>query len=221
MRRALTVALATTLLGLAFLHLGSEAVEGDTGPFDRWGLVQAQALRAAHPGWVVVLRDLSALGGTTVLALFTVLAAGYLLVIRKPRTALLIVVAALAGTATVSAFKLAFGRLRPEAAAADAVVTGLSFPSGHASMSAIVFLTLGALIAAQRRSAAERAFILAAAVLLTLLVGASRTLLGVHWFTDVVGGWAFGTGWALLWLLLDRAWRPSGSTGLATDPSHP
>ena len=69
-------------------------------------------------------------------------------------------------------------------------------------MAAIVFLTLGTLIASTRTRLRERSYILAAAALLALLVGVSRVMLGVHWATDVLGGWAFGAGWAMAWLLL-------------------
>jgi undecaprenyl-diphosphatase len=87
---------------------------------------------------------------------------------------------------------------------------GLSFPSGHAGISAIVFLTLGALLAGTRVRLVERTFILTMAALMTLLVGISRVALGVHWATDVLAGWAIGAAWAMLWLLLVRAQaRPS------------
>ncbi len=204
MLKALVAALAASLLALAFLVIGGEAAEGDTRRFDAQLLRNAQALRAAHPGMVDVMRDLSGLGSTIVLALVTVFIVGYLLLVSQRRTAILVTISVVTGSVLVGIAKMAFGRLRPDAASADFVVPGLSFPSGHASMSAIVFLTLGALVAATRERTAERVFILSSALLVTLLVGISRALLGVHWATDVIGGWAFGTGWALLWLLIDR-----------------
>ena len=82
------------------------------------------------------------------------------------------------------------------------MATGLSFPSGHATMSAVVFLTLGTLVASTRTLWVERLYILCAAAFMTMLVGASRIALGVHSATDVVGGWAFGSAWAIAWLLL-------------------
>lgn len=77
-------------------------------------------------------------------------------------------------------------------------------PSGHASLSALVFLSLGALLASTRSKPAERIYILCLAGLMTLLVGLSRVALGVHWGSDVLGGWAFGSAWALIYLLLAR-----------------
>jgi undecaprenyl-diphosphatase len=60
------------------------------------------------------------------------------------------------------------------------------------------------LLASTRTRAIERTYILAMASLMTLLVGVSRIILGVHWATDVLAGWAFGAAWAMLWLLLAR-----------------
>jgi undecaprenyl-diphosphatase len=85
-----------------------------------------------------------------------------------------------------------------------------SFPSGHAMLSAIGFLTLGTLLAAGARRRRHRAYILTVAVLLTLLVGSSRVWLGVHWPTDVLAGWCLGAAWAMgCWLAL-RRWRREG-----------
>lgn len=88
----------------------------------------------------------------------------------------------------------------------------MSFPSGHSTMSALVFLTIGVVIANTRGQLGEKIYILAAAGFLSTLVGLSRVGLGVHWATDVIAGWSFGGAWAILWLviahwLLDRAKR--------------
>jgi undecaprenyl-diphosphatase len=192
------------LLMLGFVSVGSEVLEGDTRAFDTSVLHGAQALRAAHPWIAEVMRDLSGVGSTVALALFTTVTVLYLALFSLRRLALLVAVSVVSGSILVSLFKVAFGRLRPDTAFAELVVSGLSFPSGHASMSAIVFLTVGSLVASTRGRWAERSFILAVAALMTLLVGASRVALGVHWATDVVGGWAFGSAWALAWLLLAR-----------------
>ena len=67
-----------------------------------------------------------------------------------------------------------------------------------------MYLTLGVMLAGTRSQARERLYILAAATLMTVLVGLSRIVLGVHWATDVLAGWAFGAAWALLGLLMAR-----------------
>lgn len=200
----LLVGLASLLLALGFIHLGSEMVEGDTLSVDRHILQIAQALRVAHPWIAGAMRDLSGLGSTVVLTLFTASTVGYLALVSKRTMALLVAVSVATGSVLVSTFKLGFGRLRPDSVFSDYVASGLSFPSGHASMSAIVFLTLGVLVASKRERWSEGAYILAVSTVLTLLVGVSRILLGVHWASDVVGGWAFGTAWAMAWLLLAR-----------------
>ena len=203
-RRPLVAGLAAALLATGFLQLGDEVGEGDTRGFDMLVLLGAQALRAKHPWLTDVLRDLSGLGSTTVLALVAVAAVGYVALFSSRRAALLLAVSVASGSGLVSVFKWAFGRLRPEAAHAGLVVPGWSFPSGHASMAAIVFLTLGALVAATRSTAVERVYLLAFAATMTVLVGLSRVGLGVHWATDVLGGWAFGSAWAITWWWLAR-----------------
>ena len=202
--KPLLIGLAAILLLLAFVYGGSEIMEGDTRPLDVYLLHVAQSLRAGHPWLAGTMRDFSGLGSTVMVTLFTVATVVYLALFSSTAMAFLVATAVVTGALLVSVFKTAFGRLRPDAVFAELVTPGLSFPSGHASMSALVFLTIGALIAASRSRVNERIYILATAALLALLVGVSRVLLGVHWATDVLGGWAFGTAWAMLWLVLAR-----------------
>ncbi|WP_442955056.1 phosphatase PAP2 family protein [Parasphingorhabdus sp.] len=77
-----------------------------------------------------------------------------------------------------------------------------SYPSGHAANSAIVFLTIAVLFSRVEDSSRTRLFVLSVALMLTLAVGISRVALGVHWPSDVLAGWMFGTSWACLWALL-------------------
>lgn len=207
-RILLTLAAAFTLTFM-FLRLAGEVGEGETIEFDRHFLLLAQSVRAAHTWVPEVMRDLSGLGSTVTLTLITVSAVSYLLWFSRKRIALLLAMSILSGTGLVSLFKAAFGRTRPDAAYSDFVVSGWSFPSGHASMAAIVFLSLGVLTASTRPKRAEKTFILLIAVVLTTLVGLSRIALGVHYATDVLGGWAFGTAWAIAWLLIANAYAGS------------
>ena len=211
----LLAGLGAALLAWAFVQLSSEMVEGDTRAFDMLLLQAAQSLRARQPWVADVMRDLSGLGSTAVLTLFTVVTVGYLALVSARTTALLVATAVITGSVGVSWLKSGFGRLRPAIDFADLVAPGLSFPSGHAGVSSIVFLTLGALLASTRRPAIEQMYILAMASLMTLLVGVSRVALGVHWATDVLAGWAFGAAWALVWLLLAQALSRSATPARA------
>jgi undecaprenyl-diphosphatase len=202
--RPLLVAAFVAAMVFLFLKLGSEVVEGETQGFDQHILRFAQTLRAQYPGLAEVMRDFTALGSKAVLTLLTVITVVYLALFGSRRMAALVALAMISGTTLVNLFKNFFGRARPDLAFADIAASGLSFPSGHTSMSAVAFLTMGALIAATRRRPQERFYILLVAGLLTLLVGLSRIALGVHWTTDVIGGWAFGSAWAVVWLQVAR-----------------
>ena len=207
----LVAGLVAALLAWIFIRISEEMLEGDTGAFDMAILRAARSLRTGHPWIADVMRDLSGLGSVTVLTLFSLVTVGYLAVVKSRPAALVVAAAVISGSAGVSLLKNRFGRPRPEVAFAELVAPGLSFPSGHAAMSAIVFLTLGALLAGTRSRRFEQWYIMAMAALMTVLVGVSRLALGVHWATDVLAGWALGAAWALACLLMTRRGRRSGS----------
>ena len=194
----------------AFLMLASEVREGEVFAFDHWLL---RALRsetdpsvAVGPGWVkVAMIDLTALGGTSVLTLITVAAAGYLVVARRASTALFLVLAVSGAALASSLLKQLFARARPDIVQHLVEVTNASFPSGHATNSAITYLTLGALLARTQQSRPIRIYLIALAMVLTLTIGFSRVYLGVHWPSDVVAGWCVGGAWAILSSLAARA----------------
>jgi len=200
--RTLGFSLLAVVLILAFAALAGEMLEGETRAFDMVVLRAAQSLREDRPWVTEAMRDFSGLGSTVVLTLLTGVSVGYLALVSTRTSVFLVATSVISGSICVSVFKAAFGRARPDTAYAELVATGLSFPSGHATMSAVVFLTLGTLVASTRTLWIERIYIFCAAALMTVLVGLSRIALGVHWATDVLGGWAFGTGWAIAWLLV-------------------
>jgi undecaprenyl-diphosphatase len=203
------------LLGLAagavfaFTRLAEEVQEGDTHRFDEWLLLALRQpgdrAEPIGPLWLKqVMTDLTALGGFTVLGLLTLVLIFYLLMDGKRRAALLLAVSVGGGTLLSSALKLGFDRPRPDLVAHMVDVQTLSFPSGHAMLSAVTYLTLGALLARLSARRAVKAYVVGVAVLLTLLIGSSRIYLGVHWPTDVIAGWCVGAAWALLcwWIAL-------------------
>jgi undecaprenyl-diphosphatase len=200
--------LIIAVLLLAFGVLAGEVIEGDTLPFDRKLLL---ALRVAgNPGvqigppWLPeMMRDISALGSTFVLGLILLAVTGYLLLVRKRAAAWLMLAAVLSGVVSNNLLKLSFARPRPDLVTPAVRVFTASFPSGHATMSAITYLTLGALLARTHSELAVRIFFMTLAGLLTVLVGVSRVYLGVHYPTDVLAGWCIGTAWAMgCWVLM-------------------
>ncbi|HET9231720.1 MAG TPA: phosphatase PAP2 family protein [Vitreimonas sp.] len=198
----LAVFFGIALLMLAFVEIVDEVGEGEVRWFDE-GLLSA--LRTADPADPIGPRwleesvvELTALGGFGVLALVTMLAAGFLLLQKKWIGALMLLVATLGGTAISEGLKVGFSRPRPDLVAHAVDVTSMSFPSGHAMLSAVTYLTLGAMLARTQTQQRGRIYILGAAVLITLVIGLSRIYLGVHWPTDVLAGWCLGAAWALL-----------------------
>lgn len=197
---------AVTGLFFAGLKIWSEVVEGDARGFDEKILL---ALRVpGHPDTPVgpvwlsqSMIDISGLGGGTLLTLLILAACGYLIIKRAYARAFLLAAATISGSTLLFLLKNAFGRPRPELINHLVTVQSLSFPSGHAANSALVYLTIAALASDVEASFIARFYIVAVAIILTVLIGLSRLYLGVHWPSDVVAGWALGAGWALAWRL--------------------
>lgn len=129
-------------------------------------------------------------------------AVGFLLLERKPRTAVFLLLAIIGGTLLSLSLKAGFDRPRPDFLPHGDEVYTASFPSGHSMNAAIVYQLIGAILARAHRARAVKVYLLSCAILITVLVGAGRVYLGVHWPTDVAAGWTAGAAWALLcWLL--------------------
>jgi undecaprenyl-diphosphatase len=200
-RLLLTLALSAFALW-AFIEIAEEMVEGDSQTFDMRLLM---ALRSAAdptlpfgPPWLrEMMRDITALGSTVVLLIVTLATTGFLVLAKNRRAALLVLVAVFGGALISSLLKLGFDRPRPDLVLRTTTVYTASFPSGHAMMSAVVYLTLGAMIAATQHGRRLKLYILGLSLLLTLIVGCSRVYLGVHWPTDVLAGWSLGAAWAI------------------------
>ena len=207
----------TVLLALAgiaagvwgFALLADEVREGGTQAFDQRLLLAFRHSDTKAPlgrPWVQeAARDITSLGGTAVLTLVTAIAAGFLALDGKKHMALFLFGATLGGMAAGTILKDAFHRPRPDLVPYSAYVSGASFPSGHSMMSAVTYLTLGALLARSQERKRVKAYFLLVAMLLTFAVGVTRVYLGVHWPTDVLAGWTAGAVWALLcWLTARR-----------------
>jgi undecaprenyl-diphosphatase len=115
-----------------------------------------------------------------------------------------VLVSIVGGLLLSSGLKAMVSRPRPDVVPHLSIVYTSSFPSGHSMLSAVVYLTLGSLLAATTQQTVLRIYVLAVAVLLSVIVGVSRVYLGVHYPTDVLAGWVAGLGWALLCWLVAR-----------------
>ncbi len=185
-----------------FIEVAEEVKEGSTAYIDRALLLllrdPADSSQMAGPGWFQeMMRDFSGLGGIGILLLATLSATGFLLLEKKRNAATLLLIAVIGGVVLSVLLKLGFDRPRPDIVPHGSIVTSPSFPSGHSTMSAVVYLTIGALIARFRPDPRVKIYILILAAGVSFIVGISRVYLGVHWPTDVLAGWAIGAGWAL------------------------
>ncbi|WP_206376805.1 phosphatase PAP2 family protein [Sphingomonas sp. G-3-2-10] len=189
-------------LSFVFLKLASEVLEGETMTLDRWiitGLRSADPTVPIGPSWFeTMMLDVTAMGGVWGLTLITLFVTGFLIVARKYATAGFVALSVIGGALLGTGLKALFDRPRPDLVPHLVEVSNASFPSGHAMNSAVVFLTLGALLASTHRSRRVRIYLISVAVGLTLAVGFSRVYLGVHWPSDVVAGWCIGAAWAIL-----------------------
>lgn len=218
MRVATLPMVLVTLLGagvFAFIQIADEMSEAELDGFDRRLLLAFRTpdnlSQPIGPPWFgEFMAELTALGGYPLLTILLTIVVGYLLISRLYGPALFTVLSIVSGTAMSHLLKLAYDRPRPDLVEQLVAVHTPSFPSGHAAMSAVVYLTLASLIVRLVESNAVRAYVLVVAVLLTLSIGISRVYLGVHWPTDVLAGWALGVAWASLsWLVTAalRVWR--------------
>lgn len=166
---------------------------GGAGPLDHRIY---EALYSGHdPRLLGAARFFTTLGEPTTLIAAGIAVALWLLVAGRARLALVLVAVILAGRGLAEAQKYAIGRVRPAAEPHLVAVKTPSFPSGHAANSMIFYLALALMLIAGTR---WRRPAVVGGVLLSLLIGTSRVMLGVHWPSDVIGGWAFG----LLWVML-------------------
>ncbi|UFN49622.1 phosphatase PAP2 family protein [Roseomonas sp. OT10] len=217
-RRSLLAILGVAVALYGFVELAGEVVEGDTLRLDRAILLAlrdpADPSEPLGPRWFEeTARDMTALGSHLILGGATLAAAGYLLLSRQRAAAWLVLLSVGGGMLLSSLLKSGFERPRPDLVPHAVAVYTASFPSGHAMLSAVTYLTLGALLMRVQRRRRLKVYILCLAVATTLLVGASRIYLGVHWPSDVLAGWCVGAAWALLCWQAARFFLPAVGAG--------
>jgi len=208
--RALILVIAAAGALWAFFNIAGEVGEGETQAIDRHILL---ALRnPADPSDPIgsrsfeeAMRDVTALGGVTVMVLVTVVGVlAFLIHRRRWHAAILAVTVALADISSES-LKLFYSRPRPDLVPHGSYVYSASFPSGHSTLSAATFLTIAMLIASLEPNRGVKIMVYVLAFALVLSVGVSRVYLGVHWPSDVLAGWCLGAAWALAaWMALLR-----------------
>jgi undecaprenyl-diphosphatase len=202
-RSALVLAAASAALAVGFLSLSRAVVRGSTENLDRRVLL---AMREADdpadpvgPRWFEEgCRDVTALGGTTVLVLIVATVTAFFWLAGMRHTAIYLAFAVIGALLLNLGMKQAFDRPRPELVSHGARVYSTSFPSGHSMLAATVYLTLGMVASRVVPRRRLKFLLLAVAMLVTVAVGSSRVYLGVHWPTDVLAGWAVGGAWALV-----------------------
>lgn len=214
--RALLLVFASAGALWGFFNVASEVMEGDTQAFDRRLLLLLR--NPANPADPIgsraleeAMRDVTALGGFTVITLVTLIAVTAFLIHRRPRHAL--IMGLTVGLANISSnvLKSAYGRPRPDLVPHGSYVYSASFPSGHSTLSAAMYLTLAMLIASLEPHRGTKVMVYVLAGLMVLAIGFSRVYLGVHWPSDVLAGWSLGAAWAL------TAWWVLGLVGRGDD----
>jgi undecaprenyl-diphosphatase len=203
------VLVAVAAVGVyAFLSIAEEVAEGEVRAWDEALFLAlrnpADTAQPFGPPWLQeAALEITALGGYAIIVLALAAVTGLLLVTRRYGPALYAVLSVGSGALVSHFFKGFYGRPRPDLVDHLDVVHTASFPSGHAMMSTVAYLTLAALVVHFFEDLRVRAYVLAAALFISVIVGISRVYLGVHWPSDVAAGWALGAAWACLaWLVL-------------------
>jgi undecaprenyl-diphosphatase len=199
-------------------HIAEEISEGDTFASDRAILLaMRQPGDLAHPigpAWLLQSAiDISALGGFTLLWIFGVAGIGYLTLRRRRAEAAWLGASLIGASVLDSVLKSIFHRARPEVTPHLAYVSNASFPSGHATISAAVYLSLALMLAEADPRPLGRVCLLTFMTAIVILIGCSRVYLGVHWPSDVVAGWCIGAVWALVVFAANRWLRRRSAVG--------
>jgi undecaprenyl-diphosphatase len=205
---ALLIVIAAIAAVWAFFSIAEEVAEGETHALDeRLVLFFRNPADLNDPigphGFEEAVRDITALGGFTVVTLATLVGVLAFAFHGRLRHAAVLLGAVLLALVSSEGMKALYGRPRPDLVPHGSFVYSASFPSGHSTLSAATFLTLAMLISSLERRRRSKALVYVLALLLLATVGLSRVYLGVHWPSDVLAGWCLGAAWAFLaWVVL-------------------
>lgn len=166
----------------------------------------AHSAVVAHSWLLYGAKALTQLGAPTLVQVAGVVIALMLLRAQRRRSALFLAVCIAGGYLLSTTGKLAVGRARPSFPDPVAHANGASFPSGHATGAATFWLAL-AVVVLPHLARRRRRPLLVLALLVGVVVAATRVLLGVHYPTDVVAGLLLGWGWVAACTAVFSAWR--------------
>lgn len=206
--RALLIFMAAMGALWAFFSIAEEVSEGETRAFDeRVILLFRNPADLNDPlgsrSFEEAVRDITALGGFTVVTMATIVGVLAFLFHGRGRHALVLLGAVALALVSSETMKAIYGRPRPDLVPHGSFVYSGSFPSGHSTLSAATFLTLAVLVSSLEARRRSKALVYALALGILATVGLSRVYLGVHWPSDVVAGWCLGAAWAFLaWVVL-------------------
>jgi undecaprenyl-diphosphatase len=193
----LSLWLAGAALALfAFVRITREYIEGDVGAMDRTIVLAVARMRM--PWLTSTAIDVTALGSTTLVILFSAFTLVVLLVLRDRIGALQLLAASAGAGILTMVTKNVIERIRPEEAQRLIVVSGFSYPSGHSLSTSALYLTIAIIAGHHVQHSGARAAVFLAVSAVLLMVGASRVYLGVHYATDVISGISLGAAWALV-----------------------
>lgn len=193
---------ASTFFIAIFLYLATEVQEADSGLPELIGTVDIAVGRVVgeirSPNLTPLVTGVTELGSFWFMVPFVMLTAAIFARRRRYRSALLTIASGLAATVVTPLLKLHYGRSRPDSLFRLVPADGFSFPSGHTLGTAAIFLTVAILVSQHLRGDFRRFATVAIALTLILAVGFSRIYLGVHFFSDVIGGACLGVSIATL-----------------------
>lgn len=188
--------LACAALVVLFGLLAREVALSGTDPLDRAVTLWSRGLPL--PGGAPAARAITSLGDSRFVYPMTGLVAA-VLALRGRRVSAILFVASVGGGGLLEVLlKLAYQRPRPDLVVPLVRVDSFSFPSGHATLAAVFFGGVAAIVFHVTPRRGARASAVAAAVLVAGSVGLSRVYLGVHWATDVAAGFLIGLFWVVV-----------------------
>ncbi|MBV9418401.1 MAG: phosphatase PAP2 family protein [Alphaproteobacteria bacterium] len=197
-----------------FLQLAGEVTEGDTDALDRKLFflmrVHGRPTEPIGPPWLQeAMRDVTALGGFTLVTTICVAGVVGLLLYKRFRHAVVLAGTTIGAQLSADMLKMFYDRARPDLVLHTVRVYSQSFPSGHSTTATATYFTIAVMVSTLDTQRRAKLFAFFLAGLVAFSVGVSRVYLGVHWPSDVIAGWTVGGSWALgAWMVLSRPPSP-------------